>query len=239
MSEKVLPLPPSRQTLTDSVYEAVKELVMDQHIEAGARVNIDLVARQLNVSPTPVREALARLEMDGLVVKEPLRGYSVTPMLDAKTFNDLYDVRRLLEPFAARCAAEHRDDKVLRTLDKELDEMRRLVGTSAGSAGGTYHDYRAFASQDARFHEAIAGTSGNSLLSDTLRRLRSHLRLYRLYHLYYTVAIGTATVTEHENILAAVRAGNADRAEAAMLDHINQSMERSEKARVRSLTGPT
>jgi DNA-binding GntR family transcriptional regulator len=117
--------------------------------------------------------------------------------------------------------------------------MRRLVGTSAGSAGGTYHDYRAFASQDARFHEAIAGRSGNSLLSDTLRRLRSHLRLYRLYHLCYTVAIGTATVTEHENILAAVRAGNADRAEAAMLDHINQSMERSEKARVRSLTGQT
>ena len=114
MSEKLLPLPPSRQTLTDSVYEAVQELVMDQHIEAGARVNIDLVARQLNVSPTPVREALARLEMDGLVVKEPLRGYSVTPMLDAKTFNDLYDVRRLLEPFAARCAAERRDEKVLR-----------------------------------------------------------------------------------------------------------------------------
>src|SRR4030088_3616894 len=84
-----------------SVYEAVTELVMDQHIEAGARANIDLVARQLNVSPTPVREALARLEMDGLVMKEPLRGYSVTPMLDTKTSNDLYDVRRLLEPFAA------------------------------------------------------------------------------------------------------------------------------------------
>src|SRR6266566_5571987 len=176
VSEKLLPLPPSRQTLTDSVYEAVQELVMDQHIEAGARVNIDLVARQLNVSPTPVREALARLEMDGLVVKEPLRGYSVTPMLDTKNFNDLYDVRRLLEPFAARRAAERRDEKVLRVLERELAEMRRLVATSSGSDGGTYHDYRAFALQDARFHEAIAGTSGNGLLGDTLRRLRSEER---------------------------------------------------------------
>src|SRR5229473_7360324 len=140
MSEKALPLPPSRQTLTDSVYEAVMELVMDQHIEAGARVNIDLVARQLNVSPTPVREALARLEMDGLVVKEPLRGYSVTPMLDGKSFNDLYDVRRLLEPFAARRAAERRDEKVLRVLDQELGDMRQMVGTSTASAGGTYHE---------------------------------------------------------------------------------------------------
>jgi len=239
VSEKVLPLPPSRQTLTDSVYEAVTELVMDQHIAAGARVNIDLVARQLNVSPTPVREALARLEMDGLVMKEPLRGYSVTPTLDTKTFNDLYDLRRLLEPFAARRAAERRDGNVLGVLDRELDQMRRLVGTSAGPAGSTYHDYRAFAMQDARFHEAIAGTSGNSLLSDTLRRLRSHLRLYRLYHRYYTMDIGAATVIEHESILDAIRAGDPGGAEAAMLDHINRSRERSEGARVRSGNRPT
>src|SRR5260370_27262487 len=110
VSEKILPLPPSRQTLTDSVYEAVTELVMDQHIEAGGRVNIDLVARQLNLSPTPVREALARLEMGGLVMKEPLRRYSVTPTLDTKTFNDLYDLRRLLQPFSPRPAAQRPDD---------------------------------------------------------------------------------------------------------------------------------
>ena len=177
--------------------------------------------------------------MDGLVMKEPLRGYSVTPTLDTKTFNDLYDVRRLLEPFAARRAAERRDGNVLAVLDRELDGMRRLVGTSAGPAGSTYHDYRAFAMQDARFHEAIAGTSGNSLLSDTLRRLRSHLRLYRLYHRYYTMDIGAATVIEHESILDAIRAGDAAGAEAAMLDHINRSRERSEGARVRSGNRPT
>ena len=239
MSEKARPLPLSRQTLSDSVYDAVMELVMDQHIEAGARVNIDLVARQLNVSPTPVREALARMEMDGLVVKEPLRGYSVTPMLDTKNFNDLYDVRRLLEPFAARRAAERRDEKVLRVLDSELAEMRRLVGTNSGPDGGTYHEYSAFALQDARFHQAIAGTSGNGLLSDTLRRLRSHLRLYRLYHHYYTRAIGGATVIEHERIVDAIRAGDAGGAEAAMLDHIDRSRERSEGARLRSGNRPT
>jgi DNA-binding GntR family transcriptional regulator len=239
VSDKALPLPPSRQTLTDSVYEAVQELVMDQHIEAGARVNIDLVARQLNVSPTPVREALARLEMDGLVSKEPLRGYSVAPMLDTKSFNDLYDIRRLLEPFAAGRAAERRDDKVLRALDQELDDMRQMVGTSTKSSGGTFHEYGAFSLQDARFHEAIAGTSGNSLLSDTLRRLRSHLRLYRLYHRYYTMDIGTATVVEHESILAAIRARDASGAEVAMLEHINRSMKRSEGARLRSVNRPT
>ena len=109
---------------------------------------------------------------------------------------------------------------------------------SAAPTGSAYHDYREFALQDARFHEAIAGTSGNSLLSDTLRRLRSHLRLYRLYHRYYTMDIGTATVIEHESILAAIRARDGDGAEAAMLDHINHSRDRSEGARVRSETRP-
>jgi DNA-binding GntR family transcriptional regulator len=178
--------------------------------------------------------------MDGLVTKEPLRGYTITPTLDVKTFNDLYDLRRLLEPFAARSAAERRDDKVLRALDREISDMRQTVESSAGSAGKGYQEYRDFAWQDARFHEVIAGTSGNTLLSDTLRRLRSHLHLYRLYHLYYTTAeIGTATVVEHRSILAAIKAGDADRAEVAMLDHINRSRDRSEKARVKSGAKPT
>jgi DNA-binding GntR family transcriptional regulator len=240
MSEKFVPVPPSRQTLTDSVYEAVQEMVMEQHIEPGARVNIDLLARQLNVSPTPVREALARLEMDGLVTKEPLRGYTITPTLDVKTFNDLYDLRRLLEPFAARSAAKRRDDAVVHALAREIAEMRRTVEASGGSAGAGYQEYRDFAWQDARFHETIAGTSGNSLLSDTLRRLRSHLHLYRLYHLYYTTAtIGTVTVNEHEAILAAIRAGDSDQAEAAMLNHIDRSRDRSERARTRSEAPPS
>src|SRR5258706_320524 len=171
--------------------------------------------------------------MEAVVIRERLRGYSVPPMLDAKSFSDLYDVRRLLEPFAARRAAELRDEKVLRALDRELAEMRRMVGTSGGATASTYHDYREFALQDARFHEAIAGTSGNSLLHDTLRRLRSHLRLYRLYHRYYTLAIGKATVLEHEKILASIRGRDGDGAEAAMLDHIDHSRDRSEGARVR------
>ena len=212
---------------------------MEQHIAPGARVNIDLLARQLNVSPTPVREALARLEMDALVIKEPLRGYTISPTLDAKAFKDLYDLRQLLEPFAARAAAERRDDKALRALDREINDMRQTVEASGGSAGKGYREYRDFAWQDARFHEIIAGTSGNTLLSDTLRRLRSHLHLYRLYHLYYmTAEIGTATVLEHERIFAAIQAGDANRAEMAMIDHINRSRDRSEKARTKA-TSPS
>ena len=100
---------PRRQVLTDGVHEAIKALIMDQTIEPGARVSIDGLARRLGVSPTPVREALARLESAELVVKEPLRGYRTTPLLNRAELDDLYQFRLLIEPWAAARAAERLD----------------------------------------------------------------------------------------------------------------------------------
>src|SRR5437016_3092720 len=129
------PLPrPGRRILTDTVYEAIKGLIVDQHIAPEARVNIDLLARQLSVSPTPVREALARLESDGLVTKEPLRGYSTTPLLDASSFADLYDMRLLLEPYAARLTAVRANAEHLQALEKAVSAMR------TAATGPTYRE---------------------------------------------------------------------------------------------------
>src|SRR5947209_19907708 len=97
---------PQRQVLADDVYEAVKALVMDHVIAPGARVSIDGLARQLGVSQTPIREALARLESDGLVTKAPLRGYSATPLLTRAEVDDLLQFRLLIDPWVAGRAAE-------------------------------------------------------------------------------------------------------------------------------------
>ena len=216
MKERTRTRPLPRQILSDSVYEAVKELVMDQHIEPGARVNIDQLARDLRVSPTPVREALARLEMDGLVIKEPLRGYSIAPILDAAAFEQLYEVRGLIEPFAARRACERANRQLVTALQREIDA--KPLG---------YRDYREFAFQDARFHEAIAAASGNELLGETLSRLRSHLHLYRLY---YATGIGPETAAEHEAIVKAIAAHQPEEAAAAMAEHITRSQGRQRRA---------
>lgn len=227
MKNNARPLPAPRQILTDSVYEAVKELVMDQHIEPGARVNIDQLARDLKVSPTPVREALARLEMDGLVIKEPLRGYSIAPILDAASFEQLYEVRGLIEPFAARRAAERADRRLVTALQREVDAMTRTIEGLGRRKVSGYRGYRDFAWQDARFHEAIASASGNELLGDTILRLRSHLHLYRLY---YATGIGPETVAEHSAIVKAIAAGQPENAAAAMAEHIRRSQGRQRKA---------
>src|SRR3712207_531109 len=81
---------PSRRVLADDVYEQIRGLIMSDGIAPGARVNIDEIARQLDVSPTPVREALARLESEELVSRLPLRGYRVTDLLNRKQVDDLY-----------------------------------------------------------------------------------------------------------------------------------------------------
>ena len=81
-------------------------MVMDHVVRPGERMSIDGLAARLSVSPTPVREALARLEALGLARKEPLRGYRATPLLTRTQLDDLFDFRLLVEPWAAGRAAE-------------------------------------------------------------------------------------------------------------------------------------
>src|SRR3954471_2458415 len=107
------PLPPARRsTLVEDIYESLKALVMQHTLAPGERVNIDALARELEVSPTPVREALARLESDGLVRKRPLAGYTVSPLLTRQEFTDMFDMRLVLEGAAARWAAERAQPEV-------------------------------------------------------------------------------------------------------------------------------
>ncbi|PJJ61997.1 GntR family transcriptional regulator [Compostimonas suwonensis] len=213
---------PARRPLVDDVYEAVLSLLMDNVIEPGAKASIDGIARTLDVSPTPVREALVRLEAEGMVTKRALRGYVASPMLDEEGLVNLFEMRRLLEPVSARHAASKLTPEVLDELESSTTAMHAAVEASS-SAGESFKDYKDFANEDARFHMVIAEHCGNSLLFDAISRLRSHMHLYRLY---FRFGIAEETSGEHEAILAALRAGDAERAEQAMLEHIQQSYAR-------------
>jgi DNA-binding GntR family transcriptional regulator len=228
MGDQPLVTAPVRQMLVDSVYEALKELVMDQRIPPGGRINIDRLARELKVSPTPVRESLARLESEGLVTKQPHRGYSTTPLLDAASFDQLYALRLLLEPYAAAKAATQPGREHVRGLEQVTEAMRRALRDA--TTGQTYKEFRAFAAWDARFHETIAVASKNMFVRDAIVRLRAHLHLYRLYAHVGTVA---ETLTEHARILDAIRRQNPAQAAAAMRRHIARSQARQRRGLAR------
>ncbi|KQR50921.1 hypothetical protein ASF88_17025 [Leifsonia sp. Leaf336] len=213
---------PARRALADDVYDAVLGLLMDQVIEPGSRASIDGIARQLGVSPTPVREALARLESEGLVVKKALKGYTAAPLLDSEGLRELFEMRRLLEPYAASHAAGEIDAATLDQLERLCEDMHRS-GEASQTGDDRFKDYKDFANQDAEFHRLIAVHSGNGLLADAIVRLRPHMHQYRIYFKHGVV---DETSGEHEAVLEALRAGDATRAEKAMLDHITKSYKR-------------
>lgn len=210
---------PDRSTLADRIYDTVRGLVVDQHISAGSRINIEDLARRLRVSSTPVREALARLEADKLVTKEPLRGYLAAPALNAAGFAKLYEVRMLLEPYAASLACPHLDDHDLDQLEAALRTMRHAP------TGASYQEYRVYSDADAGFHAILAERCGNELLADSIRRLHIHPQSSRLYFRHKRVA-GQEATAEHERILAALRSRDAALVRHEMEEHVRNSGQR-------------
>jgi DNA-binding GntR family transcriptional regulator len=203
--------------MVDDVYERLKSSVLDHVVEPGHRINVDALTRVLEVSQTPIREALARLEAEGLVVKEPLRGFRASPLLSHAEFEELYDFRLLLEPWAAARAAQLGTPEVAAGLEQELASW-----TSAPEGSG-YHGYRELSAHDARFHGRIVELAQNGPLSTAYERLHAHLHLFRLN---YQRTIGDEAIREHRAIAAAIVAGRPDAAERAMRQHLTASRDR-------------
>jgi DNA-binding GntR family transcriptional regulator len=205
---------PPRQVLADDVYDTIKALLMDQNIKPESRINIDKLARELQVSPTPVREALARLESEGLVTKKALRGYSSAPLLTRSSFLQLFELRLLLEPVVARKAATRLSEEDLLTLEQLVQQMQEV------QIGRSYQEYQQLAGADAAFHDILAQACGNVFFQDTLERIHAHLHLYRLY---FHAGIATETITEHREILSALCRRDAEAAARAMAQHLEQA----------------
>ncbi|WP_432083263.1 GntR family transcriptional regulator [Streptomyces sp. WAC 04229] len=214
-------VPPVRQVLSDSVYEDIKAKVMDHEIAPGARVGIEALARELDVSPTPVREALARLESDGLVVKRSLSGYRATELLTRQGVAELFEMRLLLEPRAAALAAHNAEESQLDALEATLEGMQAHPGPT-----GPYASYRDFAALDQRFHDTVAEAAHRPLLADAVERLHTHLHIFRLSNVQNIQGADDPTLGEHERIVRAILRRRAEHAAEAMAEHLNRSLER-------------
>src|SRR3954453_23987535 len=203
--------------LADDVYDTLLAQLMSLRIVPGSRVTIDALARELGVSQTPIRDALHRMEADDLVVRVPHAGYRIPPQITRERFEDMLEVRLLLEPAAARRAAERASAAQVDGLRRMLEEMAELVG------GDRHPAYGAFGLRDAAFHDLVAQSAGNQVVREALARLHTHVHLFRLL---YDTQVTYLAMGEHEAVLAAVAAREPDAAAYAMRHHILLSGDR-------------
>jgi DNA-binding GntR family transcriptional regulator len=203
--------------LVENVYNRIREDIMSLQIPPNARISVDNLVRELGVSQTPIREALSMLEANGLVTKQRFIGYCAAPTLNRKQFEDLYEIRLLVEPYGARRAAEKLNDP-------DLIELCGLaLQMSPDRANESRAAYDLFADQDSQFHTLIAHGSGNELIAESLSRLHTHLHIFRLR---FHPEITNEAFAEHALITRALQRRNPDDAEAAMRSHIQKSYTR-------------
>jgi DNA-binding GntR family transcriptional regulator len=203
--------------LVDEVYARIRADIMSLKIPPDTRITVDNLVRELGVSQTPIREALSMLEATGLVTKQYFIGYCTAPKLNRKQFEELYEIRLLIEPFAAARATERMSDEELNQLDAFASGMRPK------GASETRASYDLFADLDSELHERIAQGSGNALIAESLARLHTHLHIFRLR---FHNKIAAQAHGEHAQLIGAMQARDAAGAQAAMRAHIKNSYDR-------------
>lgn len=217
------------QTMVKQAYDHLLMALMTLQIAPGDRIAIDQVARRLNISQTPVREALSQLEAKKLVVKTPNIGYRASPQMTREEVRDLYALRQLIEPYTAARAAEARSARSITTL-KAIDRAMSTV------VAGDPNAYSNFAAADDRLHQLIARLSGNRLVADVLEGLHAHMHIFRA--LYRTNAPNEAAA-EHRLVIDALVAGDPAAAESAMRAHLERSYERMDEVLARDEAATT
>jgi DNA-binding GntR family transcriptional regulator len=199
-------------SIVDRVYESVRSRILDGTLERGARLRQEALAAELGVSRTPLREALRRLASEGLVELEPNRGARI-PDLSHADMVIAYEARLALEPGAARLAAANPDPVALERMRTAIARHRRAA---------TQH---ALFDANRAFHLALVDAARNEHLS----RLAANLWAAGIGAVILAVQDETpaeiaADADAHERIAAAVAAGDGDRAERLVREHVGGAL---------------
>jgi DNA-binding GntR family transcriptional regulator len=201
--------------LTDWAYERIKESILNLNFLPGAQLQIDHLAIQMEISRTPIREALLRLERDGLVRVVPRVGFFVAE-ITRRDLEELYEIRELLESRAIKDSVENLTDQDLDNIDEILRQ---------GAAAVEENNVDKFRKAEIDFHNYLTDHSNN-------RRLISILESYQdLTYRWRTLSLRSEenlrlSLSEHQEIARAVRQGDAELAHQLMSEHICKARDR-------------
>ena len=215
MAKRTSSKPFVKTTLSEQTYEALKERIFDQTLQAGERLNIGCLSKELDVSSSPIRG-------ERLVVSEHNAGYSVAPLPDLDYLHQVVDARILIEGHCARIGAPKKRKPVLQTLRQTQQTMVETPKT-----GTRYQEYRRYLLADGRFYQALVESAESCVISDLYASLHVIILQSRLF--LKRDGGGTPSdmaIDEHARILNAIEVGDGEAAAEAVINHLENGRQR-------------
>lgn len=196
--------------LRDVVFNTLRNAIMTGELSPGERLMEIKLADKLGVSRTPIREAIRKLELEGLVVNTPRKGAEVAN-ISAEDLRDVLEVRRTLEVLAINLACDKMTEETLDELYDNIQMFKRSMETKATTD---------IASADVGFHDIIYKSTGNNRLIQILNNIREQMYRYRLEYIKDSES-WKRLVDEHMAIYESIKNRDKESARDAILTHID------------------
>jgi DNA-binding GntR family transcriptional regulator len=216
------------QAASEVAMNLIRKAILSGRLAPGERLIEDELAQQLQASRTPIREALLRLSTDGLVDMSRNRGATVR-LYEPEEIGELYEMRALLEGYAARHAAGRIAKAGFAALEESIERSRAIAGDRDG-------DIEELGEQNLHFHDTIISLARSPQLESMIAQVRVLPLVYQVYA-WYSPVERDSSVQYHERIVRALRSRDADRADAVMREHVleaRDSLLRHMTARIRA-----
>lgn len=196
--------------LRDVVFNTLRQAILTGELKPGERLMEIHLADRLGVSRTPIREAMRKLELEGLVVMIPRKGAQVARITE-KNLKDVLEVRRALDMLAVKLACDRMDDETKKELRKACDEFATVIQNN---------NTKDITEADVRFHDVILKSTGNDRLIQLVNNLAEQMYRYRLEYIKDS-SYHNRLVKEHEAIYDAIMNSEKEKAAEAVVIHID------------------
>ncbi len=203
---------PGAMNSSDQAYRVLRERILSGSIKPGEVLKERDLCEELNISRTPIREALRRLSADGLADVRPRRSIIVTSF-DETELAEIFELGIVLESFVAALAAEKAKPDDLLKLSAIVDQMEAMLAQSPPDASEQYIKL------DQAFHDAIAATARNPRIAQILRQTMSFRVLHNIFERYVPTDFATS-LAQHKTIIGAIASGDPDWSRSAMTSHV-------------------
>ncbi|MDW7669250.1 MAG: GntR family transcriptional regulator [Bacillota bacterium] len=202
------------KTVRDAVFESIRKGILNGYFKPGERIIESQLAEKMNVSRTPIREALRRLEVENLVENLPRKGMIVSTLKDSQVI-EIFNIRGALEGLAVDIAIDHLDEELINNLQTCIDKMSEAIVKDNIEMQIRYNT---------KFHEHILCKTDSPMLVNMLHNLKEQIQRYR-YQSLSLQGRPEISLNEHKNILKFLKDKNKEEAEKYIKDHIKKAGE--------------